>query len=611
MLGVPNLGNSFSAISVGTYVVTESIVIPSNIDTIQTTGYYEGGDGGGAYYNRVGSEPATGGLQDASGAWFVLSPYQQICPKMFGAYGDGTHDDTDAFQAAIDFIVPDVSAASGPHSPIYLGVANYLVTQVIPKEGVRFVGVGEGNSHSRTAWPNFGFQSQITQPAGENKSLFLYNSTSTSAVSGVISDISFEKINIRMGWTGPGDAVTISGNAIEFNGVYCTQGCRFDDLEFHNIPGDCIKGDVVPLPGVFGTMWGRYVNGSVLHIVYSAARGTQAFFAGKIQADYCVNEPIVIDASARIAAGLNCFGEVYHISDVKHEIDSSASSTTAYSPNTIRLIDLFGAAVCIENVSALPYNGGGAGTPTTNAIVILSGTKIPYLDVRNCRMGSANAVADYLIDDTVNSVTISKKRRSCLYNYPLIDKVVADNAADIIYSTRQLNNDSGVMDAYDRYQRTADGHEYWGSGAAAVDTELYRSAQALLYSPGGIQAKRLMARGGTALTSAAFALSAGWGAGASVSVDSNSTDQRFRITITAGVGPSANPTATFSYVDAIFTGPQKWVVPPVSVASMGTASTGAIAQITAGTRSINSLVLTYQGTPVDTMTYIIDVVALG
>jgi hypothetical protein len=56
----------------------------------------------------------------------------------------------------------------------------------------------------------------------------------------------------------------------------------------------------------------------------------------------------------------------------------------------------------------------------------------------------------------------------------------------------------------------------WSDGTAAPDSNFYRGAEGRQVSDFGIQAKKLMARGGTQLQASDFALSAGWGDAASV-----------------------------------------------------------------------------------------------
>lgn len=68
---------------------------------IRTAGYSASGDGGGALYKRVLTEPAHAGkFQSADGTWWELAE-SVINPMMFGALADGVSDDTPALRAAI------------------------------------------------------------------------------------------------------------------------------------------------------------------------------------------------------------------------------------------------------------------------------------------------------------------------------------------------------------------------------------------------------------------------------------------------------------------------------------------------------------------------------
>lgn len=71
--------------------------IPSGNTFLRTAGYTTKGDGGGALYIKVGSQPShSGKLQSADGAWWELKEIA-VSPKMFGAVMDGTTNDTTAF----------------------------------------------------------------------------------------------------------------------------------------------------------------------------------------------------------------------------------------------------------------------------------------------------------------------------------------------------------------------------------------------------------------------------------------------------------------------------------------------------------------------------------
>ncbi|NNJ76658.1 MAG: hypothetical protein HKP56_16040, partial [Anderseniella sp.] len=77
--------------------------VAPGINLVRIAGYTAVGDGGGASYQRAGSEPSHAGkIQSGDGAWWELAETTPT-PQMFGAVADGTADDTTAIQAAIDY----------------------------------------------------------------------------------------------------------------------------------------------------------------------------------------------------------------------------------------------------------------------------------------------------------------------------------------------------------------------------------------------------------------------------------------------------------------------------------------------------------------------------
>lgn len=83
---------------------------------LKTFGYSSAGDGGGALYKKVVSEPSHAGkLRSADGVWWELAE-QVLSPQMFGAKGDGVTDDWPAFQAMFAMRLPNgkKNAPKGP-----------------------------------------------------------------------------------------------------------------------------------------------------------------------------------------------------------------------------------------------------------------------------------------------------------------------------------------------------------------------------------------------------------------------------------------------------------------------------------------------------------------
>lgn len=107
----------------------------------------------------------------------------------------------------------------------------------------------------------------------------------------------------------------------------------------------------------------------------------------------------------------------------------------------------------------------------------------------------------------------------------------------------------------------------------------------------------------TALAGGDFALSAGWGTTASVGTITGA-DQAFQFTVTsAGTGQGASPTVTLTFKDGT------WGSAPALVCSMN-GGTGTLAFTPVATTA-TAAVITYNGTPVATSTYIITCTGTG
>jgi hypothetical protein len=519
-------------------------------------------------------------------------------------------DHTAAVQAAMDWAHHN---HGGRMMTIHCPAGRYNISQIHGKMHARFVGEGEGTTHSASA-TQYGFQTEFYQLASANGNLIYYDIGSSddplTTDSRGISDISWERMSFR-GNAQYGGTSDLTGNCFYFDDVTPIQGVHLNDLVIQNFSGSGIRGTRHFLPATLTNIWAKYVNFALHVSTNSTGRITHMFSADRIQGDFLVGGLIKIDMSNQIAASGSGGAETYLFSNLKHEIDSSATAIDAYSPDTIILHNMDRPVVTVLNADTQASNPLGGGIPNTNSIVKITGTVRPHVNMIGCRMGSSNLVADYLIDDQVSGITIPKNVRNAQHFVPVENRIVGASNTTVFENTYKMTS-AGALDANPRFKRSVDGKMNWGDGTDPTDTVLYRNGVNRLYTEGGFQAQRLMARGGTALVAGDFSLSAGWGATASISVDSRSTDQRFRITVTcSGAGILANPTITLTFHDGPFTGGQKWVVAPVAVASMSHTGSGTISHITVGSASVNTLELKYAGTPVDTKTYVIDCIMLG
>ncbi len=92
--------------------VVEAALLAADVTSLRTEGFHTPGDRGGASYRRVPAQPAHGGcLRSADGAWWQIHG-TDLSVLQFGALGDGTTDDSDALQAALD--CPQVRALRLP-----------------------------------------------------------------------------------------------------------------------------------------------------------------------------------------------------------------------------------------------------------------------------------------------------------------------------------------------------------------------------------------------------------------------------------------------------------------------------------------------------------------
>lgn len=106
---------------------------------------------------------------------------------------------------------------------------------------------------------------------------------------------------------------------------------------------------------------------------------------------------------------------------------------------------------------------------------------------------------------------------------------------------------------------------------------------------------------GTSLVSGDFLLT-GWGTGATIA-GIHGSDMAHRYTITAGTTPSVSPTIQLTFHDGT------WTNAPTILAFM-TGGTGAVTDLGIA-RTATTMTLTYEGLPVATQTYAIDVICIG
>lgn len=151
-----------------TRTAAAAATIAAAFNVVQTLGYATAGDGGGATYKRVGSEPSHAGkFQSADGAWWeIAEPFYDT--RMFGAKLDGTTNDTTATQNALD------AAFLGP-KVVKFGKGYTQISQIAVPQGVRLEGAGIG---SYGLSPTIDI-TVLRQIAGTNDDMIIFKETSS------------------------------------------------------------------------------------------------------------------------------------------------------------------------------------------------------------------------------------------------------------------------------------------------------------------------------------------------------------------------------------------------------------------------------------------------
>lgn len=117
---------------------------PAAAMVLRTLGFWQAGDGGEAIYRRAPAEPShPGKFQSQDGCWWELEPTQRITPQMFGAVGNGSTDDTLAFNLAIAFCRSQSTSLHVPRGDYLLSGLTPLFTDKPPgREQIRIEGAG-------------------------------------------------------------------------------------------------------------------------------------------------------------------------------------------------------------------------------------------------------------------------------------------------------------------------------------------------------------------------------------------------------------------------------------------------------------------------------------
>ena len=104
-------------------------------DSLRVNSFAQAGDGGGAFYVRVATEPDHAGkLQTANGVWWELAE-PAIRPEMFGARANDGQDDLPGLQAAADAASALGAIFAGADGAVYSVSASWDIEQPLSLSG--------------------------------------------------------------------------------------------------------------------------------------------------------------------------------------------------------------------------------------------------------------------------------------------------------------------------------------------------------------------------------------------------------------------------------------------------------------------------------------------
>jgi hypothetical protein len=185
------------------YVQLRSIPAPANGTTVQVLGAHAPGDGGDGVFAWDQNSPPTGALNDnlglvlqsfttTTGCWRRIGSQlvtnstgfsldtgpQEINPCWFGAVGDGTTDNTAAFQAALD-----VLAITGGTLRIPAGIfkmTSVTAGVVLPYATIQTAGIPSGSTITVNSTAGFPVRGTLQVSTGDGFQVITYTGITTS-----------------------------------------------------------------------------------------------------------------------------------------------------------------------------------------------------------------------------------------------------------------------------------------------------------------------------------------------------------------------------------------------------------------------------------------------
>lgn len=145
---------------------------PAPLMAFSTLGYAAGGDGGGATYKRVGSQPSHAGkVQSADGAWWELS-VSEVDVRQFGVIGDGVTNDAANLQSAVNYCQEkQLPLAFAPNSYVRVGNTITIKQGMTSPSGIKYgIRINGRGASIMPAFNGWGFTIESQCPIAEKTS---------------------------------------------------------------------------------------------------------------------------------------------------------------------------------------------------------------------------------------------------------------------------------------------------------------------------------------------------------------------------------------------------------------------------------------------------------
>jgi hypothetical protein len=336
----------------------------------------------------------TGNWTKGTNGWTTIEPGMGLNVRWFGAKGDGTTDDTAAFQAAIN------AAVTYRQCRVLVPAGHYRVSNITIKNGVYLIGEGTKKVGSTAAQV---IGSWVQQTEDTNDNLVVLDPTRVG---------SWQESSGITGMRFTGHDSNTSGSGLHTEGVRIGEDFQLNWCWFEDFADDGITIDAGTQPGMITNVHlfrnGRYgIN---------AYRGGfdiwQSFELANISGDS--NGLALI----RLATGMNSMinGSSFLIRNVKSEIGVDGTQQ-----NTIILDNLLGSMVTLLNINVI-LSGTSTGA---NSIVQITTSRCNLMwSGFSCDSDASPVRAvDYFIDDVVNGVQIAPSETNFFGRYGADQKV--------------------------------------------------------------------------------------------------------------------------------------------------------------------------------------------